>query len=245
LRQGQRIGTHIRGDDLGCAAIARDQNGESADRTAAGDEHLGSQQRRPLAGGMEADGQRLSHSGLRHRHAGWDWDCLIGLDCDALPKPTLDMRNPHRASHEAHVEALVGAPLATVPARAAWLARVDGHPHARGQVRNLAADFGDRAGDLVPKRHGLLQPDGAKAAMVKVMQIRAANASGFDADADLVRPGWHGFDLLDAEVLRSMDDNAAHGILPSPKLSLVCVRSGWMAAVLPFRARPACLHRHR
>ena len=53
---------------------------------------------------------------------------------------------------------------------------------------DLAADLVDRAGDLVPERHRLLQPDGAEAAVMVVVQVGAADAAGFDPNPDIARP---------------------------------------------------------
>ena len=141
----------------------------------------------------------------------------IGTACSSstvmlLPEAALDMREPHRTAHEAHVEAVVAQAHPAVAARVAWLARVDGDARAGLHPGHLAADLVDGAGDLVPERHGLLQAHGAEAAMVVVVQVGAADAAGLDPDADIARAQRRHLDLLDAEVLRSMDDDAAHGL---------------------------------
>ena len=104
--------------------------------------------------------------------------------------------------------------LTAVAAGLARHARVDRDARAGGEIRHLGADLLDHAGDLVPERHRLLDPHGAEAAVVVVVQVRAADAARRDADADLVRSRRHDGDVLDPQVLGRVDDDAAHGEPP-------------------------------
>ena len=61
--------------------------------------------------------------------------------------------------------------------------------------------------------HRLAQPHGAEAAVVEVVQVGAADAAGLDRDLDLAGAGGLGRALLDAQILRGMDDDGAHGPL--------------------------------
>ena len=102
-------------------------------------------------------------------------------------KPPWTCGKSHGAAHEPHVEALVVLACAAIAAFVARLARVDGDPHASRHQGHLAADFIDRAGNFVPKRHRLLQPDRSKAPMMVIMQVGTANPAGFDPDPDITR----------------------------------------------------------
>ena len=159
---------------------------------------------------------------------GRDGDGLALVDRDALPEAALDMGKAHGAAHESHVEAVVALSCSTVAARVAWLARVDGDPHAGLHPGHLAADLVDRAGDLVPKRHRLPQADGPEAAVVVIVQVGAANPSGLDPDTDITRPERRRLDLLDPKILRSMDDDAAHGLSFRRDRELGCA-TAWLA----------------
>ncbi len=63
---------------------------------------------------------------------------------------------------------------------------------------------------LVPQDHRLAQPHGAEAALLVVMQVRAADAAGADADLHLAGPGRFGRDRLDAQVAGGVDDDSLH-----------------------------------
>ena len=60
------------------------------------------------------------------------------------------------------------------------------------------------------QHHRLAQPHRAEAAMLVVVQVGAADAAVADADADLARAGLERRMVLDAEVLRRVDDDGAH-----------------------------------
>jgi hypothetical protein len=112
------------------ACVPRGHNGQSPDRTATGHQHLRPEKRARLAGGAQADGERLGHGRFRHRHGRRNRYGLRLIDDEALAEAALHMGKSHRAAHEPHVEALVVLPRPTITARVAGLARVDGHPSA-------------------------------------------------------------------------------------------------------------------
>src|SRR5882757_8298184 len=125
------------------------------------------------------------------------------------------MRHPHRAAHEAHVEALIAHSLAAVEADAAGLARIHRHPRAGLKLRHIVADGCDHARYLVSERHRLLDPDRAKTAMVIIVQIRTADAAGGDFDADFACARRRVGKAVDPQVFWGVDDDGLHGCSPS------------------------------
>jgi hypothetical protein len=121
------------------------------------------------------------------------------------------MRKPHGTPDESHVETLVVLASPAIPAFVAWPAGIHGNPQARGDARHLTSNLVNGAGNLVPERHRLLQPDGAEAAVIVVVQVRPANAAGLDPNPDIAGPKGCGCYFFNAKVFGSMDDNAAHG----------------------------------
>ncbi len=96
----------------------------------------------------------------------------------------------------------------------AGLARINGDARSRLQMTDAIADRSDDTGDLVTERHRLLNAHGAEAAMVIIVQVGAADAAIGDLDADLAGAG-HGVGIIvDPQVLRRVDDDGAHGLLP-------------------------------
>ena len=72
------------------------------------------------------------------------------------------------------------------------------------------AERHDPARHLVAEDHRLAQPHGAEAAMVEVVQVGAADAPGLDRYLDFAGARCLGVALLDAQVLRGVDDDGAH-----------------------------------
>jgi hypothetical protein len=156
---------------------------------------------------VEADGERFRHGGLRHRDRLGNRHRLFGPNGQALPKATLRVREPHGASDEVHIQAFVPHALAAVPAMATGSARVDGDPRAGRDRRNIRPDLDHRSGDLMPEHHGLADADRAEAAVVEVVHVGAADPAGLDCDPDLPGTGSDGWDRLDAQVLRRVNDD--------------------------------------
>jgi hypothetical protein len=205
---GQGIVGDVGRDDLGRAAVARHEDDEHTDRAAPRHEDPLALDRPRLRRGVEADGQGLRHRRLGHAHLIRDRDRLLGPDRQTLSEAALGMGEAHRASDEVHIQALMPHPLAAVTAAPARSARVHGDAGAGRHRRHPCADLHDGAGDLVAEHHRLLDPHGAEAAMVEIVQVRAADAARLDRDADLVGSGRDRRHGLDPQVLRGVDDDA-------------------------------------
>ena len=213
-RNRQRRVGNIGHDDFRSAAIAGHDDHQRADRPASGHQHALAEQRARLLAGVKADRQRLSHRGFAERERIGDRHGLRRIDRDVFAKPALHVRHPHRAAHEAHVQALIAHPFAAMDTDAAGLARIHGHPNARLEMRHAAADCGDYAGYFMSKRHRLLDPHRAEAAMMVVVQVRAADAAGGDLDAHFVGRRCRIGIAVDPQVFRGVDDDGAHGCSP-------------------------------
>jgi hypothetical protein len=94
---------------------------------------------------------------------------LTCLDRQALAEAALRVGEAHRAANEVHVEAVLVQPLAAITADVARTTRIDRDARAGREMVHIRADLLNDSGDLVPERHGLADPYGAKAAMVVVM----------------------------------------------------------------------------
>ena len=97
---------------------------------------------------------------------------------------------------------------------AAGPARADRHAVADREARDAGADFLDHAGDLVAEHHRLLDADGAEAAVLVVVQVRAADAAGAHAHAGLAGADGGRLDGFDAKVAGGVDDECVHGFSP-------------------------------
>ena len=104
-----------------------------------------------------------------------------------LAKRSLHMREAHRAAVEAHVEALVLKTFEAVAAAIARHARIDRDAVSDLDPRGVRPDRFDDAGDLVAEDHRLAQAHDAEAAVVVIVEIRAANSAEADPDAYVMR----------------------------------------------------------
>ncbi|MGX0995178.1 hypothetical protein AB7M38_002470 [Bradyrhizobium diazoefficiens] len=163
---------------------------------------------------MQANRERLGDRGLGQRQLIRDRYGLRRIDREELAKAALHMGKAHRAAEEAHVEALVAHPLLAMQALAARLARIDGDARARLHAGHAVTDGRDHAGDLMAQRHRLLDAHDAEAAVMVVMQVRAADAAIGDLDADLARAGCRIGIAVDPQVFRGVNDDGAHGLFP-------------------------------
>lgn len=127
------------------------------------------------------------------------------------------MGKAHGAAEEAHVEALVAHAFLAVQALAARLAGIDRDTRARLHARDAFTNCGNDAGDLVPKRHRLLNAHGAEAAMVIIVQVGAADAAIGDLHTDFTGAGRGIGKAVDPQILRRVDDDGAHGFTPSAR----------------------------
>jgi hypothetical protein len=160
---------------------------------------------------MQAHGQWLRHRSFLRGHGRRDGNGLVFVDHQALPEPTLNMREPHGASDKAHVETLVVLAGPAIPACVAWLTGIHGDPHSRRHPSNFAPNLVHGASDLVPESHGLPQPDGPEATVVVIVEIRPADAAGLYPDPNITGSQGGHCDFFDPKVLRGMNDDTAHG----------------------------------
>ena len=65
------------------------------------------------------------------------------------------------------------------------------------------------------KDHRLLDPHGTEAAVIEVMKIRAADATGADGDGDLTNSRGLFGTFLDPEVVRGVNNHSLHCLLRS------------------------------
>lgn len=114
-------------------------------------------------------------------------------------------------------------------ALAARLARIDRNAGARLDAGDAVTDGRNHAGDLMPQRHRLLDANDAEAAMMVVMQVGTADAAIGDLDANLSRAGLSIRIVVDPQVLRGVNDDGAHGLVPC----------------FAITSRRSCRHRHR
>ena len=103
--------------------------------------------------------------------------------------------------------------LQAVDAGVAGAAGIDRDALANREAGDARAERMQRARHLMAKHHRLLQADDAKAAMVVIMQVRAANAADADADENLARAGHGHRHGVNAQVLGGVNDGGAGGDL--------------------------------
>ena len=197
-------------DDLGRARVAGGDDRQAADRTAAGDEDALAGQRSRLRHRMQTNRQRFGKGGLAHREPRRDREGLMLVDHDLVAEGALHVRKAHRASEEAHVEALMARSLKAIAASSAGVAWVDGDAVARLHANDARPHGNNRPRHLMAEDHRLLQPHGAEAAMLEVVQVGAADAAAAHLDAQLARQRRRGFDLLDAQVVGGVDHECFH-----------------------------------
>ncbi len=77
-------------------------------------------------------------------------------------------------------------------------------------LAHACAEGGDPPGDLMAEDHGLAYAHRAEASILIVVEVRAANAAGFDGDFDLARACLAGIALFDAQVAGSVNDDGFH-----------------------------------
>ncbi len=101
--------------------------------------------------------------------------------------------------------------LLAIDAAPARPAGADRHPVTDGNADHTVGNLLDDAGNLVAQHHRLLDADGAEAAMLEIVQVRAADAALAYPDPDLAglrtRLGGDGFD---PQVFGGVDDKCFH-----------------------------------
>ncbi len=203
----EQVGDH----DFAGAGVAGDHGAEHADGAGAGDEDAAAEEGAGLADGVQADGEGLGEGGAFERHGGRDG---LGFVADQeFAEAALDVRHAHGAAVEAHVQAVLLGAFETVFARLAGQRGVDGDAISDLDRCDAGADGFDDAGHFVSEHNGLAHAHRAKAAMMIVVEIGAADAAVVDADADLMRTGLAGLHVIDTQVMRRMKDDGFHGMI--------------------------------
>ena len=206
-------------DDFRRARAPRRDDAERADRPGAGNDHALAEQFARAPRGVQANRERLGHRGFAQRHALGDRLGLRLVADQHFAKRALHMREAHRAAVEAHVEAMVLLALEAIAAMVARAARIDRDARAGLDPLDLRADGLDDARDFVAEDHRLAQAHRSEAAVVVIMQVRAADAAEGDAHANVARAERGDFRLLDPQILRRMGDHSAHAFPPWRGLS--------------------------
>ena len=176
---------------------------------------------------MQTHRQRLGQCGFRQAQVVGNRVGLVTLDDDLLGKRALDVRKGHGAAVKTHVQAVVVLARLAKAAVAAGARGRNGDALALGHTAHTRAHTLDHARDLVPQCNGLLDAHGAKAAVLVVMQVRAANAAIGHIHAQLVFAQSGQFGVFDAQVFGRMADNGFHGLFPYKQ----CSKGGGHAAV--------------
>src|ERR1700684_1073015 len=135
---------------------------------------------------MQAHSDWLREGGLAESHGVRNWNCLFRLANERLTKAAVNMRRPHRAAVEAHVQTLVAQALPAKGANTARQARIDGYAPADSERGHVLACLSDHAGCLVPQEKestNLHSPDPAVAVIVKV---RSTDAPDLDLHPHVV-----------------------------------------------------------
>ena len=183
----------------------RDLRGELADRPRAGDQHAVARAHAALAARPDADRQGLHQRAhvVRQRVGQREGEVLV--DGHEVRERAVDRRR----GEEHHVGAEVVAAGAALGAAAAGDARLERHAVARAMAGHLRADLDDAPGGLVPEHHRRAHDEVADAAVLVVVDVRAAHADGGDLDEHLARPRLGHGPLLDPDVARRVQHGGA------------------------------------
>jgi len=160
--------------------------------------------------GVQTHGEGFGQGGQGQIHVVAQGVGLIGFNHQVLSKRALNVGKAHGAAVKTHVEAVVLMPFLAVNALSAGPRWRDGHALAGAQVLHRLAHLRHDARDFVAQHHGLLQAHRAKAAMLEVMQIRAANAAVCDVDAHLLGAEGIGGKGFDAQIHGGVTDEGLH-----------------------------------
>ena len=138
-----------------------------------------------LNGGVEAHGQRLDQRPLQGAHIVRQLEAQVRLVRHIL----LEYAVHRRGGKEHHIRAQVIFALPAEPAMAAGLARLQGHPVAHLQMRDLAAHLHHSAARLMAEHKGRLYHEVADGAGLIIVHVGAADAHILQLDQHLILPG--------------------------------------------------------
>ena len=132
---------------------------------------------------------------------------MAGQRHKLLLERALNMRERHRAAVEPHVKAMVLLTAQTIVAGMARPRGRNGNKLADLQSLHICGQTGNLPRNLMAQHHRLTQLDRTKAAVVIVVQIRAANAARLHRNQNLaVTRRWH-IARLDPQIAGGVDDN--------------------------------------
>ena len=217
-----QVGRH----HFACAGVAGDEDRQGADRAGPGHQNPLAQQCSGLSRAVQANGQRLGKGGVFQPHAGRQLDRLVPGADQHLAEPALHVREAHGAAEEAHVETVARRSFEAEAASAAGSARVDRYVVAGLHVGHGGANHHHLASDLVARDQRFADADRAEAAVLVVVQVRAADAAVADAHLDVVQPERRDIGLPDSDIPGGMDDYGLHGRL-SVRFNSPAPAGGW------------------
>src|ERR1700679_1524374 len=122
---------------------------------------------------MQAHSDWLREGGLAESHGVRNWNCLFRLANERLTKAAVNMRRPHRAAVEAHVQTLVAQALPAKGANTARQARIAVSARADSKRGHVLPLFSDNAVNLVPQDHGMRNLHSAEPAVAVIVKVRS------------------------------------------------------------------------
>src|SRR5262249_44499231 len=205
-------------------------NQQCADRARAHDQDALAEHAACIVDSVQADGERLGAGGFIKPDIA-DHLALKILHDDLVAKAAIAVRLAHRAAEKLHFQAMLLLPDPAEAAMTAGQAGTKRDAVSRLDARDLAADGFNGAGDFVAEDDGFADLDRSDAAIPEIMDIRAANAAGADAYADLFRTDIADLARVDTHIALPMEHAGPdlHG-QSSPG-------SCWLAS--PFQDEPA------
>ena len=161
---------------------------------------------------MQRHRQGLRHGGFTSCQA-IGGHALARIGHKLFAKCALNVGERHGRPIEAHVEALVVAAFTAEFAGVTGARWRDANQLSDAQTFDAPAQCCDVTRHFMAKDHGLLQANYAEAAMVEVMQVRAANAADCKFDRNLPRRRHINGALFNAKIFGSVNDDGFHQLL--------------------------------
>jgi hypothetical protein len=183
--------------------------------------------------------KRLGQRRQLQRHAGGHGLALHRVAQQPVAERAFDVRVAHRTAVEAHVQALVGQAFQAIDAAAARPAGVDGHAVAHLHARDVERHRGHRAGHFMAQDHRPLDAHRAKAALVEVVQVRAADAAEAYVHQHLARAHLAGVLFHHLQIVGGIDHQTPAS--PAQGFAFIhgCVSDARALALPRQRMRPA------
>src|SRR6516164_81225 len=214
----QRCVSEIDGDDFLSTRELRRTHEQGSNRSCAHDQDALAEHAARIVDGVQADGERLGAGGFFQPDITNRFAPKI-LDDDLVAKTAVAMRLAHRASEKLHLKAMLLLSDLAEAAMAAGEAGAKCDAASRFDVRDLAADGLDCAGDFVAQDDGFADLDRSDAAIPEVMDVRAAEAAGTNAHTDLFGTDIADLARFNAHIALPME-HAGPGLHGQSSLSL-------------------------